>query len=85
MATKAERAKRLKTEKEFQRRELLKAVMRRADLVPEDVASVLARDRVTVYRWLNGSRPVPAAVERWLLSVAPQVIEASKRKPKGGS
>lgn len=75
-----EKAKRAREDRDRGRRELLRVVMRRAGMVPEEMASVLARDRVTVYRWLNGSRPVPAVVERWLLDVAPQVIADSERE-----
>jgi len=56
------------------RRELLRTVMIRADMNPEEFADVIARDRVTVYRWLAGTRPVPNVVEKWLLRMAPSII-----------
>jgi len=56
------------------RRELLRTVMIKADMNPEEFAQVLARDKVTIYRWLAGTRPVPGVVERWLLNMAPVII-----------
>jgi hypothetical protein len=56
------------------RRELLRTVMIKADMNPEEFADVIARDRVTVYRWLAGTRPVPNVVEKWLLRMAPSII-----------
>ena len=59
----------------YHRRELLRMVMIRGGLSPDEMADTLGRNRRTVYRWLSGDSPVPAAVERWLLQVAPQVVQ----------
>jgi predicted transcriptional regulator len=56
------------------RRELLRAVMIKAQLTPDEIASAMGRHRVTVYKWLAGDHPVPASVEQWLLNVAPQLF-----------
>jgi len=60
------------------RRELLRTVMIKAEMGPDEFADVIARDRVTVYRWLAGTRPVPGVVEKWLLRMAPRIIEQSQ-------
>jgi hypothetical protein len=56
------------------RRELLRAVMIKAQLTPDEIAPIMGRHRATVYRWLSGDNPVPASVEAWLLNVAPQIF-----------
>ena len=58
------------------RRELLRMVMIRGGLSPDEMAEVMGRNRRTVYRWLSGDSPVPGAVEKWLLQVAPRVVQS---------
>jgi len=59
----------------YHRRELLRMVMIRGGLSPDEMAEVMGRHRATVYRWLSGDSPVPSGVEAWLLQVAPQVVQ----------
>jgi hypothetical protein len=62
-----------------QRRELLRAVMIRGDISPDEMAETLGRHRTTVYRWLSGHSPVPDGVERWLLRVAPDIFRSHEK------
>lgn len=42
--------------------------------IEEFAAKCMARSGTTLYRWLQGSRPIPDVVAHWLESDGPRVV-----------
>lgn len=56
------------------RRQALIELIRESGHSIESFAALMARSTPTLYRWLQGKRPIPYVVERWIASVGQDIV-----------